>query len=175
MQRGLEKAEQDYIQKVEHQKASATTGFAQAGSTCGQLVTQYMAHVHKTLTTAPPPPPAASVLDDIPDLGSMDMLSFGETPAPVPAAGGGRGRGRGAPAPAVAGGFGNAAPAPAPVPVPAPAVGFGGPAAGRGRGRGAAPAAMAAAPPVQQPAQPYQVTVQRAAGGLGMVINSTVR
>ena len=70
-----------YIVKVEQQKATATTGFAQAGSTCGQLVTQYMAFLHKTLTTAPPTPapapapvplPAVGGGGDIPGLDSLD-------------------------------------------------------------------------------------------------------
>ena len=96
---------------------------------------------------------------------------FGGTAAPTLAAGRGRGRGSGVgiPPPGAVQSFGAPAPAPAPAPVvaaPAPA--------GRGRGRGT-PALPMVAPPVGQPAQPYQVVIQRAAGGLGMVINSTVR
>lgn len=69
-----------YIVKVEQQKAAATTGFAQAGGTCGQLVAQYMAFVHKTLSTAPPvtapvaapaPVPVPAV-DNVPGLDSLD-------------------------------------------------------------------------------------------------------
>ncbi len=89
--------------------------------------------------------------------------AFGGSPAPAPAAGRGRGRGVAVPPPSAAQPvFGGPAAAPAPVAAPP---------AGRGRGRGVSPMA---APPVGQPAQPYQVVVQRAAGGLGMVINSTV-
>jgi hypothetical protein len=68
-----------YLVKLEQQKAAATTGFAQAGGTCGQLVAQYMAFLHKTLSTAPPAPAPAPVpvpaMDDVPGLDSLDRAN----------------------------------------------------------------------------------------------------